>query len=124
MFEIKREEEIKEMKEESKEEPKEESKEEPKEETKEESKEESKEEPKEESNKEFKEESICHSQLQFISKPNEVQFDQPVHAQKFMAQQIADLIIQEPLIDVTRAATGAVIYDGLIHKQQCGCIMC
>jgi hypothetical protein len=72
------------------------------------------------------EESICYSSpepLHFISKPNEVQVDMPVHAQIFMPQQIADLIIQEPLLDVTRAATGAVIYDGLIHKQQCGCIM-
>ena len=49
----------------------------------------------------------------------------PVHAQIFMPQQIAELVIQEPLLDVTRAARGAVIYDGLIHKQQCGggCIM-
>ena len=73
------------------------------------------------------EESICYSSpepLHFISKPVEIQFDMPVHAQIFMPQQIADLIIQEPLLDVTRAATGAVIYDGLIHKQQCGgCIM-
>jgi len=89
-------------------------------ETNEETKEEPKEEPKEE-------ESICYSSpepLHFISKPNEVQFDMPVHAQIFMPQHIAELVIQEPLLDVTRAATGAVIYDGLIHKQQCGgCIM-
>jgi hypothetical protein len=81
------------------------------------------EEPKEETKDE---ETFCYSSpepLHIISKPVEVQFDMPVHAQIFMPQHIAELVIQEPLLDVTRAATGAVIYDGLIHKQQCGCIM-
>jgi hypothetical protein len=81
---------------------------------------ETKEEPKEE-------ESICYSSpepLQFISKPNEVQFDMPVHAQIFMPQHIAELVIQEPLLDVTRAATGAVIYDELIHKNDEWCSIC
>jgi uncharacterized membrane protein YdbT with pleckstrin-like domain len=94
---------------------------------KEENEENEEKEEKEETKDELKEEdSICYSSpepLHFISKPVEVQFDMPVHAQIFMPQQIADLIIQEPLLDVTRAATGAVIYDGLIHKQQCGCTM-
>ena len=64
---------------------------------------------------------VCYSQSQLISKPNEVHFEEPVHAQRFMPQHIAELVIQEPLLDVTRAATGAVIYDGLIHKNDEWC---
>ena len=67
------------------------------------------------------EEKVCYSQAQLISKPNEVHFEEPVHAQRFMPQHIAELIIQEPLLDVTISATGAVIYDGLIHKNDGWC---
>lgn len=67
------------------------------------------------------EEKVCYSQAQLISKPNEVHFEEPVHAQRFMSQHIAELVIQEPLLDVTRSATGAVIYDGLIHKNDEWC---
>ena len=67
------------------------------------------------------EEKVCYSQAQLISKPNEVHFEEPVHAQRFMPQHIAELVIQEPLFDVTRSATGAVIYDGLIHKNDEWC---
>ena len=95
-----------------------EEKDEKKEETKEEINEEIKEEINEETNEE---ECICYSQAQLISKPNEVQFEEPVHAQRFMPQHIAELVIQEPLFDATRAATGAVIYDGLIHKNDEWC---
>jgi hypothetical protein len=91
-------------------------------EEKDEKKEETKEETKEEIKEEIKEEEcICYSQAQLISKPNEVQFEEPVHAQRFMPQHIAELVIQEPLFDATRAATGAVIYDGLIHKNDEWC---
>ena len=67
------------------------------------------------------EEKVCYSQAQLISKPNEVHFEEPVHAQRFMPQHIAELVIQEPLFDATKAATGAVIYDGLIHKNDGWC---
>lgn len=91
-------------------------------EIKREEKDEKKEETKEETKEEIKEEEcICYSQAQLISKPNEVQFEEPVHAQRFMPQHIAELVIQEPLFDATRAATGAVIYDGLIHKNDEWC---
>ena len=79
-----------------------------------------------EEKKETKEEEgrVCYSSpepLQLISKPNEVHFEEPVHAQRFMPQHIAELVIQEPLFDATKTATGAVIYDGLIHKNNDWC---
>ena len=82
-----------------------------------------KEEKDKEEKKETKEEEarVCYSQSQLISKPNEVHFEEPVHAQRFMPQHIAELVIQEPLLDVTKSATGAVIYDGLIHKNDEWC---
>jgi hypothetical protein len=53
--------------------------------------------------------------------PEKTQFEEPVHSQRFMAQHIAELVIQEPLFDVTRAATGAVIYDNIVHKNDGWC---
>jgi hypothetical protein len=82
-----------------------------------------KEEKDKEEKKETKEEEarVCYSQAQLIQLPEKTHFEEPVHAQRFMPQHIAELVIQEPLLDVTRSATGAVIYDGLIHKNDGWC---
>jgi hypothetical protein len=87
-------------------------------EIKREEREETKEETKEEEEEEGR---VCYSQAQLIQMPEKTQFEEPVHAQRFMPQHIAELVIQEPLLDVTRAATSAVIYDNVIHKNDEWC---
>ena len=73
-----------------------------------------------EEKEEKEEEIICHSS-QLISKPDEIVYQEPVIAScQFIHQMVVE---QQQATVFTNALAGAVIYDGILHKEQSWCII-